>query len=463
MKRILLLITFISSATFSSFAQEEGGASTGSDIATVDPQAVLMDSVSSIRASFGLTQIGGDTYVGMRLQPEFRLGKFGFGLDIPFQFNIDTKEFRNDEFKGGVEVLRLVRYFTFGKKKEDQLYVRVGDLTGVSLGYGTLINNYSNSPSFEARKFGINADINYKGIFGVEGLYSDINGSNLLGLRPFVRPLRSTRIPIVKTLELGASFVSDRGKNADSTGVFLKQKGMKANAYDLGLTFLNTRFIKLVGYAQTSQLQRVESDTLDSYLTANALTYKKGTGSSAGLSAKMNVAGTFFMVDARVERLWYNNHYLPQFFDAIYEINKDAKIASLGIAESKQGIYGNLGIILFSKFRLNGSLLMPDVVSAETPALVQVGLEAAQLADKLTISGNYIKGGLTDLNDAFTLDQRSLANVNAVYQLSRFFYVGVDYKWTFARLEDGTVEATDYVRPFFGLSIPLGGGGRNDE
>lgn len=461
MKRVVLLLLIVfSSCSLATFAQD-GGTTGGNDLATVDPQAILMDSLSSIRSSFGLTQIGGETYVGLRLQPEFRIGKFGVGLDIPFQFNLNTREFRNDEFKGGVEVLRLIRYFTFGKKKEDAVYVRVGDLTGVSLGYGTLINNYSNSPSFELRKFGVNADINFRGIIGVEGLYSDVNGSNLLGLRPYVRPLRTTKIPIIRSLELGASFVSDRGKNADSTGVFLQQKGMRANAYDVGLTFLNTRFIKLVGYAQTSQLQRIESDTLDRYLTENTLSYKKGTGSSAGLSAKMNIAGTFFMVDARIERLWYNNHYLPQFFDAIYEINKDAKIASLGIAQSTEGIYGSLGIILFSKFRLNGSLLMPDVVSEQTPALVQVGLEAAQLAEKLTISGNYIKGGLTDLNDAFTLDSRSQANINANYQLSRFFYVGIDYRWTFARLEDGSIKATDYVRPFFGLSIPLGGGRNN--
>jgi hypothetical protein len=458
MKKGLLLILLLTFG-FCGFAQDEGSAA-GSDIATVDPTAILMDSASSIKTSFGLTQIGGETFVGLRLQPEFRIGKFGFGLDIPLQFNLNTREFRNEEFKGGIEVVRLIRYFTFGRKKQDPLYVRVGDLTGVSLGYGTLINNYSNSPSFEYRKFGVNMDINFaKGMVGVEGLYSDINGANLLGIRPYVRPLRTTKIPIVRTLELGASFVSDRGKNADSTGFFLKQNGMRANAYDVGLTFLNTSFIKLVGYAQTSQLNRVESDTLDQTLQATGLTYNKGTGSSAGLSAKMNVAGTFFMVDARIERLWYNNHYLPQFFDAIYEINKDSKILSLATAESKQGIYGNLGIILFSKFRLNGSLLMPDQITPQTPALVQVGLEAAQIADKLTISGNYIKGGLTDLGDAFTLDQRSLANVNAVYALSRFFYVGVDYRWTFAKLEDGTIKATDYVRPFFGLSIPLGGGG----
>ncbi|MEQ8424204.1 MAG: hypothetical protein RIA63_05800, partial [Cyclobacteriaceae bacterium] len=327
---------------------------------------------------------------------------------------------------------------------------------GVSLGYGALNNNYSNSPIFEFRKFGLNVDLNFKGLVGVEGIYSDIKDINLLGIRPYVRPLRKTVIPIVKTLEFGASFVVDKAKNADSTAFFLQQDGMKANSFDAGVTFLNTGFVKLVGYGQISKLKRIKSDTLDAYLAANTLTYEEGSGTSAGLSANMRLGGAV-MANARIERLWYKDHYLPQFFDAIYEINKDAKILSLGSTAQKQGIYGNLGINLFSKFRINGALLLPDNISDESPALVQVGLEAAQLADKFTISGNYIKGGLETLDDAFTLDQNSLANFNFVYQVVPYFYVGVDYKWTFARLEDGSIEATDYVRPFFGLSFPLGG------
>ena len=456
MKKLLLLVLLTSTLHFSIKAQEAGG----NDMATIDPQAMLMDSVSSIKASFGLTQIGGENYVGLRLQPEFRISKFGFGFDIPVQFNIDTKEFRDEEFKGGLEVVRMIRYFSFGVKKADQVYVRAGDMTGVSLGYGALINNYSNSPSFEFRKFGLNVDLNYQGLFGVEAIYSDIKDVNLLGVRPYVRPLRKTVIPIVKTLEFGASFVVDKGKNADSTGFFLKQKGINANTFDAGVTFLNTGFIKLVGFGQISKLKSVESDTLDAYLTANSLTYGDGKGTSVGLSGNMRLAGAV-VLNARLERLWYQNNYLPQFFDAIYEINKDAKILALSSAAEQQGIYGNMSLVLGGKFRINGAILLPDQISAESPALVQVGLEAAKLADKLTISGNYIKGGLQNLNDAFTLDQRSLANFNIVYQLAPFFYVGTDYRWTFARLEDGSIEATDYIRPFFGLSFPLGGGGRN--
>jgi hypothetical protein len=456
MKKILLSILFAFGALITYAQDVPEDAPAHHDVPNVDAEAMVMDSVSSIKASFGITKIGDETFAGMRFQPDFRISKLGVGLDIPLQFNIDTRKFRTEEFKGGIEVLRMIRYASFGKKKADAIFVRAGDLYGVSLGYGTLINNYSNSPSFEARKFGFNFDFNFKHIAGIEGIYSDISGFNLLGVRPYARPLWITSIPIVRSLEIGGSFVIDKGTNADSTAYFLKQDGMRANALDVGITFLNTSFIKLIGYGQTSQLKKVLSDTLNQELAATSTTYDKGMGTSAGLSAKMNLA-SMVRLDARIERLWYENHYLPQFFDAIYEINKDAKILSLGAAEAQKGIYGNLGLILFNKFRINGALLLPDLVSAESPALVQVGLET-KLMDKLTIQGNYIKGDLADLKDAFTLDQRSLLNAVATYQIASFLYVGIDYKWTFAKLEDGTIEATDYFRPYFGLSFPIGGG-----
>jgi hypothetical protein len=457
MKQQLLIVFFTIGLFAQVIAQESGG-----EIPTIDPQAMASDSLSSIRASFGVTQIGGETYAGLRLQPQFQFGKIGFGLDVPIQFNVNTKEFRDEEFQGGIEMIRMIRYVSIGRKKADAIYVRAGDLTGVSLGYGTLINNYSNSPSFEFRKFGLNFDLNFKKIFGLEALYSDIKGFNLLGVRPYVRPLYTTSIPIVKSLEFGVSYVVDKGKNADSTAYFIEKNGMKATAFDAGITFLNTSFVKLVGYGQFSELKKIKSDTLNDALAAYSLTYSAGKGTSVGLSANMNIASAF-MLSARIERLWYKDHYLPQFFDAIYEINKDAKILGLTSAKGSQGIYGNLGLTLFSKFRITGALLMPDNISLESPALIRVGLEAAQLADKLTISGNYIKGNLQSLGDAFTFDESSLANFNMTYQLAKFFYVGVDYRWTFARLEDGSLKATNYLRPFFGLSIPLGGQSKSEE
>ena len=464
MKKIIFLTTMLLALAFYGpidlYAQDDSNEPETDDLANINPESIAMDSVNSFKAAFGITQIGDETFVGTRLQPELTFSKFGFGLDIPIQFNIDDKSFRSDEFKGGVEVLRLVRYFRFGRKKVDPVYVRVGDMGGVSMGYGALVNNYTNSPNFESRKFGVNLDINIKKIFGIEALYSDIKGFNLFGIRPYVRPFKTTSIPIVKSLEFGYNYVKDKAENVENA-VFLQQDGVQGSGFDAGVTFLNTSFIKLIGYGQSTKLNKIKSDSLDQQFIEDGITnYGEGKGSSFGLYSHMKLAGTAFILDTRIERLSYEDHYLPQFFDAIYEINKDAKIRSLGTASSSNGIYGTLSTTILEKFRITGGILLPDVVSEETPALVQVQLETSQLG-KVNIKGSYIKGGLADLSDAFKFDERSLANVDFSYQMASFLLVGVDYKWTFARLEDDTIEATDYYRPYFALTIPLGGGGKS--
>src|SRR5688572_18765877 len=100
MKKVVLSILFIASALITSYAQDETeDKPEHHDVPNVDAEAMLMDSVSSFKASFGITKIGDETLVGARLQPEFRISKLGVGLDIPLQVNINTKEFRTDEFK----------------------------------------------------------------------------------------------------------------------------------------------------------------------------------------------------------------------------------------------------------------------------------------------------------------------------------------------------------------------------
>ena len=98
MKKVLLVF-FLAAISIANLAAQDTPPA-GSDIPNIDPQAMLADSINAIKASFGITTIGGETYAGFRVQPEFRIGKLvGFGLDIPVQFNINTREFRSDRTK----------------------------------------------------------------------------------------------------------------------------------------------------------------------------------------------------------------------------------------------------------------------------------------------------------------------------------------------------------------------------
>jgi hypothetical protein len=418
-----------------------------------------IDSVSLFSSAFTYAEIGGENYVGLRLQPDLSFGKVGIGLDVPLFFNLDDGKLYSNEFKNGSGILRLISYLRYGRKKQDPVYLKLGQLQGESLGYGSLLNNYGNSPSFEKRKVGLSYDIRIRKIFGVEGLYSDFNiqSLNLFAIRPYVRPFSESGIPVVKTLDFGFSFVIDKDQTTrygDESGnnEFLSQ-GIKAYGLDMGILIINTSFINLTGYAHYSRISKVKSDSLLAYQQVNVPSqgYDAGRGTGIGFNANMNVIGNLFRLNSRIERLWYSDNYTPQFFDAIYEVNKDTKIAALGDVEKQQGIYGSISASLLDKIMLGGNLLLPDKVSAESPASLQLNLRTQNLFDKIIVEGYYTKGNLTKIADTFTFDENSLALLRFAYKITPILVTGVDYRWTWSEQDDGSFQADKSIMPYLAL------------
>jgi len=417
------------------------------------------DSISSFTGAFAFAQIGGENYAGVRFQPDLSFGKVGIGLDVPVYFNLDNGKLYTDEFKNGTGVLRLISYLRYGKKKKDPVYLKLGQLKGESLGYGSLLNNYSNSPSFEKRKVGLSYDIRIKKIFGVEGMYSDFNTKsfNLFAIRPYVRPFGTSGIPVIKTLDFGFSYITDKDQTkrfGDNSGIneFLSD-GIKAYGLDMGILLLNSGFINLTGYAHYSRLGKVKSDSLTAFhqLIPPTQGYDAGKGTGIGLNANMNVIGNLFRLNSRIERLWYTDNYTPQFFDAMYEVNKDAKITALGDVKSQQGIYGSLTASILDKIMVGGTLLLPDNVSESSPATMQLNLRTQDLFDKIIIEGYYTKGNLTKISDTFTFNENSLAVMRFAYKITPILVTGVDYRWNWSEQEDGTYKADNTVMPYMAL------------
>jgi len=429
-----------------------------------------LNSSSSINGGFTYTVIDGKAYVGLVLAPEFSIGKVGVGLDVPILYGLDDKSIRTEMFKDGVGALRLIRYVRYGAQKVDPVYIKVGALGGTMIGFGGLVNNYTNSVSYEKRKIGLHYDFNIKGLVGIEGMYSDFDFSsfNLFAIRPYVRPLSMMPIPIISSLEIGATFIKDKDQTAlfgsslngnSSTYVFTKE-GIGAFGIDAGLTLLRVPFIQIDLFAGYSKLNVATDALLDSLDKINQVTpfsqlddgFKNGDGYSAGLNFRLNFIADIFKTDIRIERLSYSEHYLPQFFDATYEINKDAKILTLAYADKMKGIYASLTGHVLQKMTLGGSILLPDQISSTSPAVVSLYAQVHKLANKFSLDARYIKGGLTDLGDAFSLDERSLAKVRFTYHLNKFLVTGVDYFWSFTPTESG-YKATKFVSPFVGFSI----------
>lgn len=438
------------------------------------PTADFFDSTNVLRLPIGYVRIGDQNYVGLRLQPEIKIWKLGIGFNIPLFFSLDNGSFRTDEFQNGSGAFRIIDYIRFGQKERDKFYVKLGTLNQEYLGYGYLMNNYTNAASYERRKLGLSYDVRFLKIFGIEGNYSDLRGlSNIWAFRPYVKPLEKTAIPILKTLEMGFGFMGDRDEelyNAEGLPVstqFIKD-GIKAWSADLGLNVLKSKLLNINAYVQYARLGKVQAlaDSIDRLIAAfpDSLSgaiangYKAGNGFNIGVQGTFDLIANILKVNVRLERNWQQEHFLPQFFDLVYEIDKDGKLWQLANTESVSGTYGVITATIMNNIHISGGLQIPDKVTDATPALIQLALSVDELIPNVIVQGSYLKGNLGNLADAFKLDERSLLNARFAYKINKNFVAGLDYRWTFAEVEqDGQLlyKATNYVMPYFGLNFSL--------
>ncbi len=412
---------------------------------------------NQLTAPLGLTVIDGKSYISMRLQPELTFGKFGFGLDVPLLYNTSNGKFRTDEFKGGVGPLRIIRYVRYGVKHQDPVYARIGDISGSSLGYGLIMYNYTNAVSFEKRKIGANVDLNYEKIFGFEAVYSDFDGFNIFGVRPYVRPFHAMDIPIIKTTEFGVTYVTDHDKRA--------LYDISETGADIGMTVLQTSVVQIVPFFEYAHISK-NSGLADS-AAASGAKYGAGQGAALGVNFRFNFVADVFNMAIKIERRFLSDNYLPQYFDATYEIGKlngQVKGYELITAKAVQGWYGELFANVIGKVQVLGGLAIPDKSRGTNRAILHLAMAVPDLIPKVVITGSYDKSNLGKLSDAFKFDQHSIAHLilayNA-YQAGPFVaQAGVDYKWTFVERPDKTFHAVRFVTPFVGMQLQLPGGGK---
>jgi hypothetical protein len=441
------------------------------------------DSTNAIKAQFGYLVLGGQQYIGTRINPELTFGKLAFGLDIPIFFNVGGTEagIRNEEYRQGSGAFRLLSYLRWGVKKRDKVFLRYGTLDRTNVGFGYMVNNYTNAASFERRKVGFAYDLRFLKILGLEGIYSDFNGStNLYAIRPYVRPLAFLKDnPLLNSIEVGYTYITDSDKNfynpkGERVDTKIIKDGIKSWSIDGGLNAINTPKVNLsafVSYGEMGKSQALTDSisrftlaarTNPALVSSNDTTFLAGYNSSKGLSIgsqiRIDAVADALQLDIRLERLWQQDYFLPQFFDAVYEIDKDAKLWLLANARGVQGTYGSLSALIIKKLRFTGGLQIPDRVTDVTPALIHLNLNANNIIEGLTVQANYIKGRLGNMADAFILDDRSLLTARAGYKLTSYLEVGVNYRWTYVRVEqDGVVsfKPSDYLMPYFGLNFDL--------
>jgi hypothetical protein len=163
-------------------------------------------------ASMGSVTVQDRQLYRLSLRPEIPFGKLAVAFDVELFIGEDG-DFQNrgwsfdttaETFDTFLRKIYYVRYGTPG----DPVFIRVGALDRVTLGYGLIMDRYRNTLQYPGIKnTGIRFQLEALGgsSFGVEGMVSNLQdleeGGALVGIRAYNRPLPK--------LEIGLTYVVD--------------------------------------------------------------------------------------------------------------------------------------------------------------------------------------------------------------------------------------------------------------
>lgn len=412
-----------------------------------------------IGGGFGLNWIDGQLYYTFRINPEFSISKVGVGLDL--RFDVDSKgNIRKENFNEFSDYASIIRYVRYGKKNEP-LYLKLGALDYNTIGHGSIMYNYNNSPSFDKRKIGLVADAKFDK-YGFESIYSSFGEAGVVGLRLFTNPLKFTSagdIPIIGNLEFGITYSGDFHENAgivnasyDGTRmVRVKDEGsINIIGFDLGFPIVKTETMSLIYYFDFAKI----------------LSF--GSGAATGLMFNFSGLGVV-TASVKLERRLNGEKYIPSYFNSLYEIERFSMDTSNGVFNSKanrlnnatnsdNGFYGELGIDVMNLFQVTGSYQRLD--KSPQSGILHIGSDISPKDASFIARAGYDKLYIKSEKDLFTLDDRSFLYAEVGYKPMQYLLVSMLYSWTFTPMRDANKNIIGYepqkrIEPRISILYPL--------
>ncbi len=441
MKKILftILVTRLVFLTNLSFSQEE--ASTPTEIPTTIP--------STITGGLGLTWIDGEMYYLVNVSPDLSFGKFGAGLDLSLHISSKTNKIRHEDFDEGYDYIRLIRYLSWGKRGDD-VYARLGMLDYAELGHGSIIYMYKNSPSYDARKLGMELNLDFEK-FGFESVYSDFARAGLVGLRGYVRPLQFTElaeVPVIGGFEFGATYAGDLRSDSRDVNIYYDPLSDPINpSAGIFQSKQNAGSLNIIGFDLGLPVLRIPTINSTLYFDFTKI-LNFGSGAALGLKTEFSGLGLVKIL-AKLERQFNGDKYLPGYFDTFYELDRylltlDTNNVVTTFSTKAQtlentispgpSLYGSLLVDVLGTIQILGSYQKFDNYAQS--GTLHLETSTGEKIPMVSLKVGYDKRNIEDNKDVFTLDERSLLYADVGYKPYPFILVSLLYIWTFTQVTD---------------------------
>ncbi|MDQ7799330.1 MAG: hypothetical protein RDU76_10390 [Candidatus Edwardsbacteria bacterium] len=408
-KRIsaLLAVLMIISASFALAQTEE----------PADQTAATGGFAAQMMGGLGVVMIDGDLYYRVQLVPELSFSKIGLGLDVDLLFNNDG--IRKEDWTPKSRWVRIIRYARWGQK-HDVFYIRLGALDAATLGHGSIMYRYGNQVNDADRKIGMELDLDF-GRAGFETVVSNFGRAEIYGGRGYVRPLKSTGIPIIKNFEVGATVASDLDPDQRSG----TDDGVTVFGFDLGLPIINTSLLYTQLYYDFAKIKSF------------------GSGNVVGISADLKFPGDILVLSSKLEQRFLGPRYLPQYFDRFYEVERYQLFDTIPVwksyvlnsmTESRNGTYGELAATLVGKLTILGSY--QAIHKVPYSGMLHFGTDLSKLIpnNKMEIRAAYDQTHINSGKDLFTNNENTLVTVEGGYQVYSHVMLYLTYLKTYEKI-----------------------------
>jgi hypothetical protein len=386
----------------------------------------------NFNGGMGINWIDGKPHYRVSFRPEISFAQVGIGLDLNLDFDPEGK-LRTENFNEASDYLSIIRYIRYGLKN-DPVFIKVGALDYYTLGHGSIMQHFNNSPTYDNRRIGLVVDLDL-GKFGIESIMGSFSPAGVFGVRGYVRPLQlssASDIPILGNLEVGASYVTDLNEDAgviagnyihadEEFKVTSDTGAISIIGFDIGLPLLNSSVTDITLYADYSKIINF------------------GSGVATGVMFDFNLS-TLLNISAKLERRFNSGKYIPAYFNSLHEIERFKVDSSKGtfvskalalnsITENMNGFYGDLLVRVLNLFDIYGSYQRLDKESKSGILNLRTAIEPESAP--FVLRAGYDKINIQSEKDLFKLDDRSYLFTEVGYKPVEYILVSIVYSWTY--------------------------------
>ena len=378
----------------------------------------------AVDGRMGFGQVDEDFFMTINLGTVLRWGQLGLGVQVPLRFRVVDEDpqnstvLRKEDWDEVSDWTRVVRFLEWGsEKKPDPVYARLGVLSGVSLGHGTIVDRYYNVIDADHYQTGLFVKLDM-GVAGGEMLLDNLIDPEIVGVRGTIRPLTFAKLgEFYDRFTVGVSLVGDVQAPRDPQYDLNEDERLINDDGDLVVT---TEPLWFLGLDLGWKVIATDQFALTPYMDFNIMGATQGMGFHTGLLATFK-AGDAVTVGSRIEYRAVDEDYAPNYVNSWYEVERvdfrnspyaddpNESIPKLdyyvrrseaGQEGTLQGINGALDVTLFKAITIGGTY--EDYQGAYNSNLT-LRLLLPWIAG-IKVSAYYAKRNFDQFSEAFDLD-----------------------------------------------------------